>query len=187
MKAVVLAGGKSSRMGQDKALLMLGEKVIIQRILDVVSTVFDEVYISGNRVAYQSFSKNIIEDKIIDKGPMGGIYSALEFLKEDVFVCSCDMPFISNDMIRNMLNKKQEDKINTLKYKDRIYPVFGIFPYSVLNVLKDSLLKDKLKMTSFLETQKAHYIEIDKESENHFLNINTPENFEKAQTIFKQL
>ena len=70
MKAVVLAGGKSSRMGQDKALLMLGEKVIIQRILDVVSTVFDEVYISGNRVAYQAFSKNIIEDKIIDKGPM---------------------------------------------------------------------------------------------------------------------
>ncbi len=60
MKAVVLAGGKSSRMGQDKALLMLGEKVIIQRILDVVSTVFDEVYISGNRVAYQSFSKNCL-------------------------------------------------------------------------------------------------------------------------------
>lgn len=105
MKAIILAGGKSSRMGQDKASMILGGKTLIQHIIDNLSFVFDEIFISGNHLNYP-ISKGIIKDVITQKGPMGGIRSALEFCQEDIFVCSCDMPFVSSDLIENILQKK---------------------------------------------------------------------------------
>jgi len=183
MKAVVLAGGKSSRMGQDKALMMLGGKTVIDRVLDTVSSVFDEVYISGNCSHYPVLSKGIIEDHVVQKGPMGGIYSALEYCKEDLFVCSCDMPFISSELIREILQKRIDDRISVMNYHDKIYPVLGVYPYSVIETFRNSISNDHLRMTSLLEDQSAFYIQSENNLEDQLLNINTPENFRKAEII----
>lgn len=183
MKAVVLAGGKSSRMGQDKALMMLGDKMIIQRVLDTVSSVFDEVYISGNRFHYSIFSKGIIEDNVVQKGPMGGIYSALEYCKEDLFVCSCDMPFISSELIRKIIRERIDDRISVMNYNDKIYPVLGVYPYSVMEAFRNSISNNHLRMISLLEEQSAYYIQSENNLEDQLLNINTPENFRKAEII----
>lgn len=183
MKAVILAGGKSSRMGQDKALMTLGEKRVIQYILETLSSVFEEVYISGFHSRYQFLSNPVIEDEINEKGPMGGIYSALKYCEEDIFVCSCDMPFVSKKLIEKILKKRDKEKISVVKYREKIYPVLGIYPYSVVEELRKSIDKEQLRMTSLLEDLEAHYINEDEESEEVFLNINTPENFKKAEII----
>lgn len=185
MKAIILAGGKSSRMGQDKASMILGGKTVIQHVIDNLSTVFNEIFISGNHSNYP-ISKGIIKDVTTQKGPMGGIRSALEFCQEDIFVCSCDMPFVSSDLIKNILQKKVENRINVVRFGEKIYPVLGIYPLTVLRELKETIENENLRMTSFLEQQNAHYIDYDEGFENQLLNINTPENFRNAEIIFNK-
>ncbi|MCJ8154560.1 molybdenum cofactor guanylyltransferase [Chryseobacterium sp. SSA4.19] len=184
MKAVILAGGRSSRMGQNKAMMKLGEKMLIQYVIDAVSPVFYEVYISGNHSDYP-ISDGIIRDIILSKGPMGGIYSALEFFGEDIFVCSCDMPFVSSELIKNLHHRKEDGRINIAQCGNKMYPVLGIYPFSVLNNLKNAIESGNLKMTSFLKEQNAYYIPFNDEFENQFLNINTPENLRNAEVIMK--
>lgn len=184
MKAIILAGGKSSRMGQDKASMILGGKTMIQHVIDKLSFVFDEIFISGNHSNYPN-SKGIIKDVTTQKGPIGGICSALEFCQEDIFVCSCDMPFVSSDLIKKILQKKIENRINVVRFGEKIYPVLGIYPFSILNDLMKTIESGNLRMTSFLEQQNAHYIIFDEGFEHQFLNINTPENFKTAEKIIK--
>ncbi|MBB6330918.1 molybdopterin-guanine dinucleotide biosynthesis protein A [Chryseobacterium sediminis] len=186
MKAIVLAGGQSSRMGQDKALMKLGEKTVIEHVIDNLSKVFDEVYISGNHSNYPD-SKGIIKDIITLKGPMGGIYSALDYCREDIFVCSCDMPFFSSELIKDILQKKEENRINVAQYKEKVYPVVGIYPYSFLDAFTKSIEKENLKMMHFLQQQNAKYIQFSGDFESQFLNINTPECFKNAEILINQL
>jgi len=185
MKAVILAGGKSSRMGQDKASMVLGEKYVIQHVIDNLSSVFEEVFISGNHTDYPN-SKGIITDITIQKGPMGGIHSALEFCREDIFVCSCDMPFVSSGLIQDFLQKKVENKINVVRHGEKIYPVLGIYPLAVLGTLEETIKNENLRMTSFLQQQNAHYIDYEDGFETQLLNINTPENFRAAEIIINK-
>lgn len=186
MKAVVLAGGQSSRMGQDKALMKLGEKNVIEYVINNLSQVFDEVYISGNHSNYFD-SKGIIKDVIAHKGPIGGIRSALEYCKDDIFICSCDMPFFSSELIKNMLQRKEGNRINVAQYQQKVYPVVGIYPYRFLDAFTKSIEKEGLKMMHFLQQQNASYIEFSGDYENQFLNINTPECFKNAEILIKQL
>lgn len=186
MKAIVLAGGQSSRMGQDKALMKLGGKTVIEHVIDNLSKVFDEVYISGNHSNYPD-SKRVIKDVITHKGPMGGIRSALENYGEDIFVCSCDMPFFSSELIKDILQKKEENRINVAQYKEKVYPVVGIYPFSILDALTRSIENGNLKMMHFLEQQNANYIQFSSDFESQFLNINTPECFKNAEILINQL
>lgn len=186
MKAVVLAGGQSSRMGQNKALMKLGEKTVIEHVIDNLSQVFDEVYISGNDSNYPD-SKEIIKDVIAHKGPMGGILSALEYCKDDIFICSCDMPFFSSELIKNMLQRKEENRINIAQYNEKVYPVVGIYPYHFLDAFTKSIEKENLKMMHFLQQQNANYIKFRGDFEHQFLNINTPECFKNAEILIKEL
>ncbi|WP_106917604.1 molybdenum cofactor guanylyltransferase [Chryseobacterium aurantiacum] len=187
MKAIVLAGGKSSRMGQDKALMKLNGKYMIEYITHTLSQFFDEVLISGSLSKYDGFQNNVIEDLVNGKGPMGGIYSALEYCKEDIFVCSCDMPFISPDLIKNILQRKKENRINVVCLGKKIYPVLGIYPLSIINDLMKSIESENLRMTQFLELQNTHYIDYNDSPTDQFLNINTPENFQNAETIVNKI
>ena len=184
MQAIILAGGKSSRMGQDKASMILGGKTVIQHVIDNLFFVFKEIFISGNHNNYP-ISKGIIKDVTTQKGPIGGIRSALEFCQEDIFVCSCDMPFVSSDLIKNILQKKIENRINVVRFGEKLYPVLGIYPFSILTDLKKTIESGNLRMTSFLEQQNAHYIDFEDSFEHQLLNINTPENFKTAEKIIK--
>ena len=183
MKAIILAGGKSSRMGQDKASMILGGKTVIQHVIDNLFFVFEEIFISGNHNNYP-ISKGIIKDVTTQKGPIGGIRSALDFCQEDIFVCSCDMPFVSSDLIKNILQKKIENRINVVRFGEKLYPVLGIYPFSILTDLKKTIESGNLRMISFLEQQNAHYIDLEDSFEHQLLNINTPENFRNAEIIF---
>ena len=173
MKAVVLAGGKSSRMGQDKALMKMSGKTMIQHVVDNLAKVFDEVFISGNRSG-DPVPMNVIKDRYEQKGPMEGIRSALEHCQEDIFVCSCDMPFVSTELMKDILQRRAENKISIAECEGKVYPVLGIYPYVVLDVLANSIKNDRLRMTRFLEQQDAHYIQYDESFRPQFLNINTP-------------
>ena len=119
-------------MGQDKASMILGGKTVIQHVIDNLFFVFEEIFISGNHNNYP-ISKGIIKDVTTQKGPIGGIRSALEFCQEDIFVCSCDMPFVFSDLIKNILQKKIENRINVVGFSEKFYRGRFIYFFSFVS------------------------------------------------------
>jgi len=101
---IVLAGGKSSRMGTEKGLVSLNGKALINYALDALSPVCDEMIISSNSSAYDSYGYQVIPDIHSDSGPMGGIYSCLLKSGNDLnFVLSCDTPLITSNVVSNII------------------------------------------------------------------------------------
>jgi molybdopterin-guanine dinucleotide biosynthesis protein A len=132
--AFILAGGLSSRMGTNKALLQLGGKSLIQIFIDLLDPLFVEVEISSNEPQLFHFTnKEIIKDLIPGRGPLGGIHSALTFTTSDRnLIISCDMPFINKELINYLCNYKSE-KISSFRkqkensalcriYSNKIFP-----------------------------------------------------------------
>src|SRR4030067_2718582 len=96
MTGVILTGGKSSRMGQDKALLSIGGVQLIKRMLDVFGALFDEILVVTNKTGRHAGSGyREVTDIIPDCGPLGGIYTGLSSASSDrIFVAPCHLPFL---------------------------------------------------------------------------------------------
>src|SRR5262245_31299695 len=93
--AVILAGGKSSRMGQNKALLLIEGKTLIERIRELLSKIFSQVVVStASQNAYPRLELPEVVDRYPETGPLGAITSVLESGLSPIFCVACDMPFL---------------------------------------------------------------------------------------------
>ncbi|MCF8364625.1 MAG: NTP transferase domain-containing protein [Bacteroidales bacterium] len=103
---IVLAGGKSRRMGSEKGMVLFRGKPMIEYAVEALAKVCDQILISANSSVYHYLGLEIVKDEIPDSGPMGGIYSCLKKSKNEVnFVLSCDMPLISGNVISHILKQ----------------------------------------------------------------------------------
>ncbi|MDD2550044.1 MAG: molybdenum cofactor guanylyltransferase [Bacilli bacterium] len=104
--AIILAGGKSSRMGQDKALLPIGNIPLIQHIINQLQEHFDELIIGANNPQLYAFTGlRVVSDLERGKGPLMGIYTCLKASSNQVnFITACDIPEMNINLIRNMIN-----------------------------------------------------------------------------------
>ena len=108
----ILAGGKSSRMGEDKGLKLFNGIPLIQNVINQLLFAVDKVVIVSNNKDYEQFGLEVIEDALINKGPAGGIYTALQHSSTDLnFIVSCDMPYISSQAIHFMLENSSKNAI----------------------------------------------------------------------------
>ena len=108
---LLLMGGKSSRMGQDKAQLLLGGQPFWKKIAQELSAC-GRLYLSVSQTCDEKALEGypIIRDVVPDCGVMGGLYSAFQAIEEDLlFACACDMPFVNRRFIRWMLNRWEEE------------------------------------------------------------------------------
>ena len=106
---------------------------------------------------------------------MGGIYSALAFLRDDILVCSCDMPFISLKVLQYLLSQVTPQHITVLSYQQKIFPVVGYYPYALLTNLETYINQDMLKMQVIIKELNAKVIAYPNEDTLAFTNINTPQ------------
>ena len=139
---VVLAGGKSQRMGKNKALLTLDNKTFIASVTDVLKACFQEtIIISDKKEEYLSLGCPIFPDILKNVGSLAGIHSVLTNSKtERVFISSCDMPMINTNMIEYLLGYHTRELILIVKYKNRIQPLFVVYPKILLDKLNPSLI-----------------------------------------------
>ncbi len=171
-------------MGENKALLPLGDSLVIERAITLLRPFFEEVLISGPRADYLFLGHTVVEDLEPEKGPIGGIYSALEHCREDVFVLSCDMPFVSEALIAQLLGTSPKGKISVLRCNGRVYPTLGIYPYGVAGSLKEAIAAGQLKMIRLTGTLKAHYVECGAPyADAQLLNLNTAADLETARSF----
>jgi molybdenum cofactor guanylyltransferase len=104
LSAAVLTGGRSRRMGTDKALLSFRGQPMLKRVLQVLEAISDDVRIVGDRPDYHQFGVPVVADLYADAGALGGIATAIESANHDrVLVVACDMPFLSLPLLNAMI------------------------------------------------------------------------------------
>ncbi|WP_300487112.1 molybdenum cofactor guanylyltransferase [Flavobacterium sp.] len=180
IKTYLLSGGKSSRMGEDKGLKFLSGKPMISYLVDTLRQLDIIPVIIAHHPGYKSFGLTVIPDKIKDKGPLGGIYTALSHARETVLIISADTPFVDSQAIEYLIRHHIADRINVLDYKGKIQPLCGLYPFQLLPKIESNLIANKLKMMDFVTENDANIVSIPFES-NGFQNINTPEELSKAE------
>ncbi|MDD5450829.1 MAG: molybdenum cofactor guanylyltransferase [Desulfovibrionales bacterium] len=189
MTAIILAGGKSERMKENKALLALEGRPIIGHICEVLKDIFDEVIVVTNHpCAYSFLGVKVITDLIKGKGPLGGLYTGLFYAASShAFVVACDMPFLKKEVIDYILKQAKPGRDVIVPFVSGVYePLHAVYARRCLDYIHEDLSANKLKITGFYNRVRiktitgAELSEIDPEMRS-CVNINTPEDWVKAQ------
>jgi molybdenum cofactor guanylyltransferase len=181
---VILAGGKNSRMGSDKGLLQVGDKSIMERQIEVLQPLVNDIIIIHNGKHYSHLGYQVHEDLILDCGPMGGIYTALKVSQTPKnFILSCDMPFINNELVKLIIREAEHCEIAIPRHGEKLEPLCAVYDQSCLETFKELLDQKALKMMDALKFFKVKEIRVPQEilDTKPFTNINTPEDYLKIK------
>lgn len=188
---VIQAGGQSSRMGQDKGLVELCGKPMIQNIIDRLLPFADEMIITTNQPGkYKQFGLRIFEDVYKDYGALAGLHTALSSAgNEMVFVIACDLPFVNTSLFRFMKNLFEVKAVDIVIPRTNMgYEPFHAFykRHNCLPLVSDAIESGKRRLISWFDHAMVYPIYEDKLREfdpylDSFVNINTPEDLEIAQ------
>ena len=171
----ILCGGKSSRMQAEKGLVLFQNKPFIEHIIKAVLPITSTIKLITNNKEYDYLSYQKIPDIITDKGPLGGIYTALTNSETELnLILSCDIPLISTELLSELISKhNQEAEITVFASESRMHPLIGIYSKKVLPIIKSAIDNDDLKMMNLI-AKIPHQIIMIEESENfHLTNINS--------------
>ena len=171
--AIILSGGKSSRMGEDKGLMLLNGKPMIQHVINVVTPLVDEVIIISNQSTYKKFGLKVYEDLIKDKGPLAGIYTGLFYSSsEKNIVLSCDTPYINSALISFLLDNSKGYDITIPENDKTTHQLIGVFSKSCIENFKNCLEKNQLKAITAFESLNLNVVNANHFDKNIFTNIN---------------
>ena len=185
--AVILAGGKSTRMGFDKQLLKIDERRLIDNLRNKLNKTFDEIIVVTNKSEYYlGFSDKITKDIIVGKGPLSGIHVGLvEANSHYVYFVACDMPNINMEYIDYMMKELEnlEVKACVTRYGKWIEPFNAFYSKDMIWDIEQHLLQGARSVNSLLDKLEVHYIEEEmartfSPNWDMFLNLNTKEDLE---------
>jgi molybdenum cofactor guanylyltransferase len=181
LTGVILAGGSSSRMGRDKALIPIEGVPMIQRIAETMRTVFETVYIVSDHFEQYSFLHLPgVRDTHSGCGPLGGVHTALSTLNSAaIFVLASDTPFVPKELITYIIHEASDTPVCVAREGERIHPLCGVYQRICLPALTACVASGRLKMMPFLEEVGATLLPVDARLSwyhvNLLLNINTPD------------
>lgn len=189
IEAFVMAGGKSSRMGRDKGLVLLNERPMVSYALDLLAGLDLPVKMIANDPVYGRFGFPVFPDVVKEKGPLGGLLAAFENTEADlVFLLSCDMPLIPESAAEKLLRKAEGDCIACFKTDEQIDPLFALYPVSLKEDVQDRISSGRLKMTDFILENRHTLISSGPEEERqYFRNINTPIELKEVEEKWSNL
>jgi molybdopterin-guanine dinucleotide biosynthesis protein A len=188
VSAFVLAGGRSTRMGVEKALIELGGQTLLARTLALVTVVTPQVRILGSKVKFERFG-DVVEDEFPDHGPLGGIHAALRaFSSELNLILAVDMPFIERPFLQYLVREaRQHDTAVTVpRVGGNWQPLCAIYRKSFADIAQDALQEGRNKIDPLFRETTVHVLE-ENELEEHgfsadlFRNLNTREDVRQAE------
>jgi molybdopterin-guanine dinucleotide biosynthesis protein A len=193
---VLLAGGNSRRMGEDKRYLVVGEQTLLERGLAVLRSIFQEVLVV---IAQDSLPLNVdarvVRDLVPDCGSLGGLYTGLtQATTPYIFVVACDMPFLDPAVITQFTSRRASADIVMAKLAARLHPMHALYGKGCLPVLEQMIRARQLKIQEMLSHASLHVryvtdadlLTIDP-SGRSFQNVNTPADLEVARSLLSQL
>ena len=158
----ILAGGKSSRMGQDKALLPLHGIPMIRHIATAMQSVVPSVCIVSDRSApYRFLNLPVCPDLVKEAGPLGGIHAALTHLGAPaVLVSGCDTPYLTTPLFRHLLETPHRSPALVARAADGVHPLCGIYHREALPVIEQFLGSGRFKLLDLLAELQADTVAI---------------------------
>jgi molybdopterin-guanine dinucleotide biosynthesis protein A len=191
----IQAGGASSRMGQDKALKPFLGRLLIQRVIDRLKPVADELIVTTNRPEdYEFLNLRLVSDIKPDRGALGGLYTEIaSAAHSSVAVVACDMPFASSTLIdaMNSLMVQNEADVVIAKTENGYEPLHAVYRRETcLPAIESAIQSDLWKVVAWFPKVKVHELTEDDVKLYDprglaFWNVNTPEEFAKAEEIAK--
>lgn len=179
--AVILAGGRSRRMGCCKATLKINGKTMLERLSESLRS-FDEQILSANDPSLaEGLPVRLVPDRYPDSGPLGGLHAALSATEKDALLCvSCDLPNFTAELAALLLEHFPPDT-DAMVCRDgtgQVHPLCGVYKKSVLPVLEAHLQAGNRRMVSFLEDICCVYLHTaGLVPDSCFFNMNTPETY----------
>lgn len=179
--AILLAGGKSQRMGTDKGLLDLNGKTFIQHICEALQPIVgSNILIVSANAAYDALGFSRVEDIVENKGPVGGFYTGLKESKTKVnLVLSVDVPLVTTELLQWLIDNHDEIYMVTqTKIGEKTSPLIGVYDRSMRIVFGEHMAGNQLKLRQVIEDVKHQTIEVPEKWSNQVQNINTKEEYQ---------
>jgi molybdopterin-guanine dinucleotide biosynthesis protein A len=186
VSAAIMAGGKSTRMGQDKAWIELDGEPLIARVASVLAEVADEVIVVANDARYESLGLRVVRDRYPTGGPLGGIATGVGAATHDtVLVAACDMPFLSADVWRLLLGHAGEADVVIPRIGGEYETLHALYTKTCVPQMARAIAENRLRVISFFDQVRVLAVE---EPElravdptlRAFTNVNTPEELASA-------
>jgi len=195
LTVVIQAGGQSSRMGEDKALKLFLGRPLIERVIENLSPIADEMIVTTNRPAEYGFlNQRLTADLKPGRGALGGLYTAIASASHPfVAVAACDMPFASKNFFESAysLMVKEEADVVIAKTDEGFEPLHALYRRETcLPAIEAAIDADQWKVIAWFPQVKVRTLSPDElkafdPSGLCFWNVNTPEEFSKAEGLAK--
>ncbi len=184
ISAVILAGGKNSRIKQEKSLIKIKGNHIIDKQVELLENIFENIIIVTNKEEIKRKFPNlkIVEDEFQNCGPLGGIHAAMKNSNtESLFVFACDMPCLESSIILRQIATYRSTATDILvpRHEDGIEPLHAIYSKTNLPFLEECLIAGRYSVRSFYNKVNVKYIDFEKKYIKYFFNINTHTDLKK--------
>lgn len=190
MTAIILAGGKSIRMGRNKAFLKLKGKTFIEHQVDLLREIFDKIIISANTPSeYEYLNLPVFKDIFPEKGPLGGIYTGLiNSSSFYTFMLACDMPFVEVELIRHLKSLTEGHDVVVPQSNRGLEPLHAFYSKNCIEPIKREIDRNKLRIISFFPEVNVKIVKLDsltssKSFKHSIKNLNTVKEYENAKNI----
>ncbi|MGD8985694.1 MAG: molybdenum cofactor guanylyltransferase [Desulfobacteraceae bacterium] len=187
ISGIILAGGRSSRYGRNKALVEINGIRVIERVIRVMEPLFERLIIITNTPQDYAYLKlPMVEDLIKGLGPLGGIFTGLQTMSDEAgFFVACDMPFLSGDLVRHMVDVMEDFDVVVPKVDWKVEPLHAIYTKRCIPAIKELIDNKDYQIIKCFQSVRIRYLSkeeiygLDPELRS-FFNINRPEELLKA-------
>jgi molybdopterin-guanine dinucleotide biosynthesis protein A len=153
VSCVILAGGESKRMGADKAQVLLSGKTLLERVLEIVRPLFDDIMISGRGTKPYMEDVRFIKDRLPGRGPAVGLCSAMQEARyPHIFVIACDMPFVTSALIGHITSYRKAFDVVAPVHHGRLEPLCAMYSTACAKPLVQRVNRGERGLISFIET-----------------------------------
>jgi molybdopterin-guanine dinucleotide biosynthesis protein A len=178
LTGIILAGGKSSRMGTDKAFIRFKGKMLIEYPITLLKPICNEILISANSEEYRCFGFDVVYDEFPGYGPVGGIFSSLSHSSNEWnFVTGCDTPNLSNQIITRLLAESEGYDCVVPEYGGKLEPLAALYNKKCMPKFAEGINEGQLSLRKVLHQLNCHYVDVADLTESNpvlFSNFNTP-------------
>ncbi|MBJ7880411.1 molybdenum cofactor guanylyltransferase [Gelidibacter salicanalis] len=174
---IILAGGKSSRMGMDKGFILWEGKPFVNHIIDALKPLAKDILIVSDHPQYDTLGYKRIKDILPEAGPLAGLYSGLSASKTELnVVLSCDVPLITSELLRALLlSYNKENDAVVCKVNDKLMPLVAIYTKKCEVMCLELLQQDERRMMQLIKKlNQVQFLSLNEFEANQVKNINSP-------------
>lgn len=185
---IILAGGKSSRMGTDKGFLLLNDKPFVQYSIDALTPLVSEIMIVSDNPEYDTFGLKRVNDITKNSGPVAGICSGLEASSTNYnVILSCDIPLINSKVVQKLIdNIDDTSQIIQVESNGKSMPLIAVYRKGVANTFNAFLEADERRLRVAIKSCVSKNITLEKKHEFATMNVNTQNELKAVENAYNR-